>query len=176
MEKPIEENEGTINYKISKIQVLEYHFIEVTEEIKNELPKNLMIRSKFQSGMDENREVFGILLDYGFLHKLPDGQYSELAGIQVSTEFHIKEMKSALKLTDDKYTVDDRLLSVLVSVAYSNTRGLMFAKSEGTYINRFYLPILKINDLLEKFKKDTNMVVTPNVIEEGTKKDKKKNN
>ncbi len=67
--------------------------------------------------------------------------------------FHFKDMK-IFKISDKVFRFPDEILRVLMDISYSTTRGILYEKWRGTYLDKIILPSIDINSLIPKNKID----------------------
>jgi hypothetical protein len=72
----------------------------------------------------------------------------KLAEIETRTTYKLKGIK-----TDDGLRLPDELIVTFLSIAYSNTRGALAAKAQGTIVGDLPLPLINPTEVVEKMKK-----------------------
>ena len=66
----------------------------------------------------------------------------QLVELIMTAEFEIEEIESVLEVIDGNLRIPDVLLTSLTSITYSSARGIVFAKTQGSFMNQFLLPVL----------------------------------
>ena len=73
--------------------------------------------------------------------------------VQGSFEFHISNIKKNIEQEVDSFKVPDSVMERLTDIAISSARGIIIAKTVGSFVNKFYLPIFDAKMVLKEIKK-----------------------
>lgn len=79
---------------------------------------------------------------------LNDTQQPQLTAV-FDSFFLIKEESIKQNMTEGKLTFPENCLLHMASVTYSSLRGALLIKTQGTAFNRFLLPLLDVNKLID---------------------------
>lgn len=74
---------------------------------------------------------------------------SDLAIIETSTAYKLKGVND-----EEMYQLPDHLVITFLSIAYSNTRGALAAKAQGTVVGEIPLPLINPTQVIEDMKKE----------------------
>ena len=129
-----------INFGIKEIKTIRFSFNDIPESdsIKaNEAQYQILPASFFN--YEENIVGFDIILTM-YIQGKPKRKVCELI---TRLSFAVNNLKEIVP-EDDKNTpkLPDQFMQTLLSISLSTTRGILFAKTEGSTLNKYYLPIL----------------------------------
>lgn len=96
--------------------------------------------------VDADKKLFKV----GFKIKVMASRQSalQLAAIETFTVFKLKGVES-----ENMNRLPDHLVITFLSIAYSNTRGALAAKSQGTVVGDVPLPLINPTQVIEDLKK-----------------------
>jgi len=102
-----------------------------------------------QFDIDVEKKLFIV----GFKIKVTASPQSnvELANIETFTVYKLKGVEN-----DDINRLPDHLVITFLSIAYSNTRGALAAKAQGTVVGEVPLPLINPTQVIEEMKKRAN--------------------
>ncbi|MEX2573124.1 MAG: hypothetical protein WD317_02465 [Balneolaceae bacterium] len=103
---------------------------------------------KIQHSFDTN--VGKKLVHVTFIIEVLSGKQNprKLTEIETRTTYKLKGIE-----TDDGLRLPDELIVTFLSIAYSNTRGALAAKAQGTIVGDVPLPLINPTAVVEKMKK-----------------------
>lgn len=135
--------------KIKEIQFSIHDFKIGT--FSNTVPKEsvrkdrLDYRIQHQFSVDVEKKFFRV----GFKIQVKASPQSnvELANIETSTVYKLKGLAD-----DDLNHLPDHLVITFLSIAYSNTRGALAAKTQGTIVGEVPLPLINPTKIIEDMK------------------------
>jgi hypothetical protein len=98
--------------------------------------------------VDTDKKLFKV----GFKIKVMASRQSplQLAAIETFTVFKLKGVES-----ENMNRLPDHLVITFLSIAYSNTRGALAAKAQGTVVGEVPLPLINPTQVIEDLKKQT---------------------
>lgn len=103
-------------------------------------------RIQHQFDVDEEKKLFMVRFQ---IHVSVSPQSTvELANIETSTTFKLKGIEK-----ENMRKLPDHLLITFLSIAYSNTRGALAAKAQGTVVGEVPLPLINPTQVIEDMKK-----------------------
>lgn len=80
------------------------------------------------------------------------GKESPKCHLKVAYIFDVAELKELITpLEGEKFNVSDDVLQSITVISYSTTRGILLSKTQGSYFDKFILPVLNVHALLDKF-------------------------
>ena len=102
---------------------------------------------RIQHYLNVNRE--NKLVAVGFIIGVLSGKQTpkELAVIETNTTFKLKGIESS-----NGFLLPDEVVIAFLSIAYSNTRGALAAKAQGTIVGEVPLPLINPKDVFEQIK------------------------
>mgnify|MGYP005845600779 FL=1 len=106
-------------------------------------------RIQHQFDVDEEKKLFSV----GFHIQVSAGPQSpvELADIETNTVYKLKRIEK-----ENMRKLPEHLVITLLSIAYSNTRGALAAKAQGTVVGNVPLPLINPTQVIEDMKKKAN--------------------
>ncbi len=99
-----------------------------------------------QFDVDAEKKLFRV----GFRIKVMPGRQSteELAAIETYTTYKVKGVDQ-----ENMFSLPDHLVVTFLSIAYSNTRGALAAKAQGTIVGEVPLPLISPTRVIEDMKR-----------------------
>jgi|GEM_PF-1226142 len=137
-----EKQEKSITYHLKGFNVRNFYLIEPGFDITsnfNILNLKVGFNLDFSHNIDLNDFQVTIRILYHYFLNEKDINLLELV---LTTEYHISNIKIVLEIDGDKFRLPDDLLVNFVSIAYSTARGILFSKTQGSYLNQFILPLI----------------------------------
>lgn len=134
--------EKTITYSLNKLIIRKFSIIEPLEDLTADFD-----RDKFKIGFnlslssDPEKSSFQIVLGIFYNYEL-SGNDMNLLELSLISDFHISNIGTVLEIKGNSFIIPDELLYNLTSVAYSSARGIIFSKTQGSYLNSFILPLM----------------------------------
>lgn len=139
-------NENTVQSRIHSIRVLRFHLEE--PEKPPEAGENFIVNTRLTTGINKEEKKLRITIEV-------DIRQSEEspALVSVATEmvFELKGDVVFITSTKGNDALPAAILNPLASVAYSTTRGILFAKTGGSSLATLILPLTPITDLTNQF-------------------------
>jgi hypothetical protein len=156
MKKKISASEKTISYRIKGFLIRRFALVEPGYDIRNEFnPEKLKFGIKIELSHNiKNSTIIinlSILIQYEIISK--DVLLLELV---FQSEFEFQNIEQFVKSEENDLNIPDDLLTSLVSLTYSSARGIIFAKTQGSFLNQFLLPIIDPKELKDFGNKQTN--------------------
>ena len=129
-----------INFGIKEIKTIRFSLNDIpeTETVKNENVQFQILPASFFN-YEENLIGFDIVLTAYIKGK----QNKSVCELITRISFVINNLKEIVP-EENKNTpnLPDHFMQTLLSISLSTTRGVLFAKTEGSVLNKYYLPIL----------------------------------
>lgn len=139
----------TTAYRLKGFLIRRFSLIEPGKDIRSEFNPELLklgINIEFSSNVENN--IFLIILTIINKYELA-GKEITLLDLDFLSEFEISDMKSVIKIENENFNIPDELLINFISLTYSSARGIIFAKTQGSYLNQYILPVIDPKVLLE---------------------------
>jgi hypothetical protein len=151
-ENTISPNLHTLKYMIRNIVIQKFQLIEPGKDITDNFDINnmkLSIGLNFHFNIDNS----GVAVQMDILNKyILKDEPIVLSNMTIITDFEISGMAIMSNPKDGTAALPDNLLTNLVSIAYSTARGIFFAKTQGSYLNQFFLPLIDPNTILNNYR------------------------
>lgn len=138
----LENKEKSITYSIRSITINRFNLIEPGLDIIDKFDiLNLKVgfNLDFNYNIENNGFLVTIRIIYHYKFKEKDIPLAELI---MTTDFQISDITIVLEVDGEHFRLLDDLLINFVSIAYSSARGLFYAKTQGSFLNRFILPLI----------------------------------
>ena len=155
-----EKNESQVStsYSIGEIKVHKFNLREISANEWKEFDAGqlkLTIGFNFNSDVENNIFVVHLMALYTYPFQNDD---EEIFDSEISVGFEFDNLSDVVEIQKDGgYNIEDNLVSNFLSVTIGTARGVIFTRTQNSFINKFYLPILDIdkilNDLNLDFKK-----------------------
>ncbi len=141
-------SDNTRHFRILSIRVLRFHQEEPEEPIPAGADFAVNIKFTLEGNKDDN--VIRIIFDVD-IQKSDEATSLPFISIVTAIVFKFKE--------DDAFTINEKgkviitaaVLNPLVSLAYSTTRGILFAKAGSSNLASLILPPMSITELKNQF-------------------------
>ncbi len=158
MKKDQASKEGKLNKKSIQVGlrgIVELNFFNstisdfTTNDSLNKENISTMINLGFKWNVEEN--FFAVIVSMGHLYKSSDEEKEKpFTNISVSVEFYVMNLKEhIIEHGDNKFTMEDQLLELMVGIAISTTRGILFSKTQGTFSGNLIFPLVSPKDILK---------------------------
>jgi hypothetical protein len=146
-----------IEFKIHKIKTLEFFIIEPSKNIiKNFNSENLQLDFGVGFSFNTDLNLFAVIIG---IHQtyIDEKEEIELLRFRNVTEYFIKDLKDVLVDTQNIKFSEEGLIEILLSVAYSTIRGIIFEKTSGSFMNEFYLPIINPSEVIRQMQENQDI-------------------
>jgi hypothetical protein len=149
---------GNIIFEINLIKEESYNYKEPPEKIMKDFNPE-----KFQYGYGTNyrwnleKSIFGVQIDNVYRYNFENEQFLILNS-RCYVEFIVQNLNEIFKVDEkNQWEFIDNWELTFVSIAYSTCRGYLAAKNKGTFMDRFYTPVIDPGELLlsRKLKLET---------------------
>lgn len=143
-----------VSIRLSNVKIEEVTFKEPKQELISSFDEsclNIGIGVQLSNNIEEELIIISLHFFYEYNNVIfPETQLLNFKG---SFDFKIDNLKDTIKVMKDNIQVPDNILITLLTIAISSARGIIIAKTAGTFINKYYLPILDPNEILKNIKK-----------------------
>jgi len=147
-----------IYIKLSNVKTEEVTFKEPKQEFIasfDEAHLNIGIGLKLSNNIEQ--ELISIGLHFFYEYNDEVNPEIQLLNYKGTFDFKIGNLKDNVQVTNDNIEVPDNILITLLTIAISSARGIIIAKTAGAFINKYYLPILNPEEILENIKKQPQL-------------------
>lgn len=110
----------------------------------------LSIASRFGHAIDDNLFMIRLRL------QIRDPKQSEEYSITLSSNFtfYIQDLKQFVNLSNSQFDMPEYLMTNIVGMALSASRGILIAKLYGTYYHNVYIPIMNISQVVNDMRRE----------------------
>jgi hypothetical protein len=138
-----------VGFSLQSIKTEQFAIIEENFNPKKEIEFGTEIEFK----LDVDNKQIGVYLNFEFVNAK-----KVFLKIKVSCHFIIKEesWKLFLRVSPSKIIIPKGFIQHLAMITTGTTRGVLFAKTEGTLFSKFIIPTLNIVDM---FKEDASFEI-----------------
>ncbi len=135
-----------IVFHIAAISELEYSYknhLSISEFSGNTAPENISAGLNINYRWNLEKELFGVQVDLMFaLDKSEEDRFEFLKHTSM-TEFNVKNLADIFSAKDvNQFKIDKSWEITFVSLAISTARGMLAARTAGTFYNRFIFPVI----------------------------------
>lgn len=137
-------------FAIKGINLLNFNYSNPIIAVKDFDPKNSQIEARVNINYRWNIEanLFAVSVNFIYTHN-PNEQNIELLNLTVLLEFIVEDLSNHLKVhSPNDFEMNQELETTFVSIAISTSRGILFAKTSDTQLNKFIFPLVNPSDLL----------------------------
>lgn len=134
------ENTG-VGFALQGIKTEQFAILEENYAPKKDIGLNTGLQFKVDS---ENKQI-GVFLSFEFIQ----GKKVFLK-IQVSCHFKIEETAWDSFRKEDKLIVPKGFLAHLAMITTGTTRGVLFAKTEGTVFSKYLIPTINVAEMINE--------------------------
>ena len=139
--------------RLSNVKTEEVTFKEPKQEFIDSFDdSHLNIGIGVQLSNDIDQEMITIGLHFFYEYNDEVNPENQLLNYKGAFDFKINNLKDNVQVTDGNIQIPDNILITLLTIAISSARGIIIAKTAGAFINKYYLPILNPEDILENIK------------------------
>lgn len=135
-----EENKN-IDFSLNGIKTEQFAIIE-----DNYIPNSTTeLGSEFQFKINQKNKQIGTFVEFEFRQKK-----KTFLKIQISCHFSIAENSWRNLINNNKLVVPKEFIAHLAMIATDTSRGVLFAKTEGTSFSKYIIPTLNLNDMIKE--------------------------
>lgn len=138
--------------KLSRVKTEKVNYIEPEEVFITSFDENnLHVGFGFYFTHDSQQGLVCVhlnsLYDYG---DEASGNLVQLLDYKGYFEFMVHDLKKHLTSNGGNLNLPDYVLAKLLEISISTARGIIIAKTAGSFINQYYLPVFDSEKLLEE--------------------------
>ena len=134
------ENES-IGFALAAIKTEQFALFEEKYSSK----KELNITTSLEFKINEEQKLIGVFATFTF-----EQSKKTFIKIQVSCHFNIEPNTWTSFLKDNNVVFPKNFICHLTMLTIGTSRGILHAKTEGTEFNKFILPTINVNKLVDK--------------------------
>ncbi|NLO19137.1 MAG: hypothetical protein GX121_04560 [Ignavibacteria bacterium] len=138
-----------ISYKLNNISIRRFSLIEPALDITSDFNlKNLNLAFNLSYAILKEQNIFQTQLTVVNNYML-NNRIIKLIELALVCDFEIKNLSSFIQMANEKFILPDDLLTTLVGITYSTARGIIFSKTQGSFLNQFILPVIDSKALIQ---------------------------
>lgn len=153
IESKVEKN---FSLKINKVKIDEINFKEPSDDFIENFKEDLLdIRLTLKFTYDFAKDFLSVTVhiwyDYNDNNDI-DGESKGktiLLDFTGTLDFTVGNFSDVVEKKETGVVVPNILLEMVTSIAVSSARGIIIAKTAGTFINKYYLPLVNIQDIIK---------------------------
>ena len=111
------------------------------------LNENIGLSTEFEFKLDQNNKKIGVFVNFEFLQNT-----KTFIKIVVSCHFKINDdsWRSFIdkKVSDNQFIISKGFITHLAMISVGTTRGILYAKTEGTDFAKFIIPTINLSELI----------------------------
>ncbi|MFC2131042.1 hypothetical protein ACFLSQ_06370 [Bacteroidota bacterium] len=139
---------NNITYGLKELKVLKFALVEPLKDLtENFNIKNLKVSHNLKLGHNKEKKKIDIILSIVYHYKHKKDAFV-LIDFMFLASFMISNFKSVIIFKNNNINIPNDLLSQLVSISYSSARGVVFEKTQGSFLNQYILPLIDVNELI----------------------------
>ncbi len=136
----MEKVKNEVGFSLQSIKTEQFAIFEDNFNVKNEVSFGTGLEFK----IDQTNKHIGVFFEVEF----KQGK-KVFIKISVSCHFKIKEESwGSFLINTDKLKIEKGFLSHLAILTIGTSRGVLFAKTEGTSFSKFIIPTLNVNEII----------------------------
>lgn len=142
--------------KLIKVKIEEINFKEPDENFINNFDENFLkisVGLKFSHNLEKEVMTVNLNILYDY-QKDDDDIKNSLLDYKGSFDYHILNLKNLVKIDNDSINFPNVILETVAGISISSGRGIIIAKTAGSFVNKYYLPILDTRELLKNYKEN----------------------
>ena len=140
--------------KINKVKIEEINFREPNDSLIKNFDENQLtihINTSYSYKLEDEEVTVSLGVIYDYKNK-NEKKAQELLNYKGSFEFKIGNLNEIVKKNSIGIDMPDGILEIITGVAISSARGIIIAKTAGSFINQFYLPLVSPQEIISQLK------------------------
>ena len=145
-----ENKDKPVIFTLKGFKIVRFNMVEPGLDIVNgfEIQKlKVGYNLDFSYSMEQNgfQVIAAVIYQYNL-----NGSDIQLLELALMADYHISEIKNIIEISGDNFRIPDDLLVNFVSIAFSTARGILFAKTQGSFLNQFILPLIDPKSIVQQ--------------------------
>ncbi|MCX6272551.1 MAG: hypothetical protein NTU44_15300 [Bacteroidetes bacterium] len=143
-----------IDVKIHEVRELEFFCKEISNELIPDIDQtNIQLGFGLKIGTNKDQKTLEISLKIIYSCKIKS-EICNLLSFETLVTFHISNYDKVVFFNEPNVpSFDEGFLISMLGVTIGTARGMIFTKTTGHFINKFYLPILNPQELFKALVK-----------------------
>jgi hypothetical protein len=139
----MEEKNNNIGFAFLGIKTEQFAVFEENFNPK----KDINLNTGLQFKIDHSTKQIGVFLEFGF-----EQQKKKFIKIQVSCHFKIEDEAWAgfVQEKESKLIIPKGFLEHISVITVGTTRGLLYAKTEGTQFSKYFVPLINVAEMIKE--------------------------
>lgn len=144
-----------IQVKLAKVKTEEITFKEPDEEFITSFDERcLQVGIGVKFSPSKEKSTLTIHLHFFYEYDRGTEPPIKLLSYQGAFTYIIDDFNENVTIQDHAVHVTDHILTTLLGISISTARGVIIAKTAGSFINKYYLPIFDPQEILKGIKSD----------------------
>lgn len=140
---------NTLTYTLNGFSIRSFTLVEPGMDIIPSInEKNIQLGFSLDFAFNTELGVCRVLMNIGYNFN-PEGNSNKLLEIELLSEFIIRDFEKVIDIQSDVLGIPHQLLIMFTSITYSTARGIIFSKTQGSYLNKFILPVIDPDILVQ---------------------------
>jgi hypothetical protein len=143
-------SEKSITFTLQGIGIVRFSIVEPGLDIISGfdvLKLKHGIKVDFAYNLKENS--FQVIMTIVYHYELKEN-IIQLLELVFMTNFQILELSKHIEIDGNNFKIPNDLLVNFVSIVYSTARGILYAKTQGSFLNQFILPLIDPKVIIEQ--------------------------
>ncbi len=139
-----------ISYGFKTIIIENFLLTEPKNDItENFSPESLKFGYGFNFFTDKQNDLFVFTLHITYKYHF-DERIVDLINLTTTSVFNIENLNKYLNEKNQLVDFPNNLMIIMFNLSYSSTRGILFEKTQGSFMNQFLLPIINPAEAIER--------------------------
>lgn len=133
--------EKTIGFLLEGIKTEQFAIFKENYTLNEEIE----LKTEFEFKLDQNNKKIGVFVNFEFLQNAK-------TFIKIVTSCHFKinddSWKNFIDKKDNQFIISKGFITHLAMISVGTTRGILYAKTEGTDFAKFIIPTINLSELI----------------------------
>lgn len=136
-----------LSFRYLGFRVLRYRYEEPAPENRRRRPGYFNFKIGLRPNPKQEKMFIRMLVDL----RVGDPEGPVVATIETESAFKVLKLSSLVQ-DDDSIKLPEALITTLIGMHYSTTRGALVEKGAGTVVDKLILPVIALSELTPKDK------------------------
>jgi hypothetical protein len=136
----MEKKQSPVRFTLRRITTEQF---AIVDDVAKDLD-NVNVNVSIRFGTDPEGKLLSAYAEFKFTY-----EEKIFVVIETSCHFAIEESSWSSFISGDKMKIDKGFLCHLAMITVGTTRGVLHAKTEGTFYNQFILPTINVTEIIK---------------------------
>ena len=145
--------------RLNKVKIDEFNFKEPDDSFINDFNEEFLkigLGLKITHNIDD--EIIGIHLNIIYDYINEDDHKIKLIEFKGLFEYKINDLKNIISdNSNGGINIPNVILETIIGLSISSSRGIIIAKTAGSFLNKLYLPLFNPSDIVKNLLKNENL-------------------